>query len=129
MSADTKLLSRRHFLSSSVGGLGNIALAWLLARDRALGAPSVVPTVHHRPRAKRIVQVFCCGGVSHLDTFDYKPELERLHGTELTGRGENLGFFGQPGKLMKSVYPFRQRGQSGAWVSDLLPHLAGCADD
>ena len=129
MSADTKLLSRRHFLSSSVGGLGNIALAWLLARDRALAAPSVVPTVHHRPRAKRIVQVFCCGGVSHLDTFDYKPELERLHGTELTGRGENLGFFGQPGKLMKSVYPFRQRGQSGAWVSDLLPHLAGCADD
>ena len=129
MSADTKLLNRRHFLSSSVGGLGNIALAWLLARDRALAAPSVVPTVHHRPRAKRIVQVFCCGGVSHLDTFDYKPELERLHGTELTGRGENLGFFGQPGKLMKSVYPFRQRGQSGAWVSDLLPHLAGCADD
>ena len=49
MSADTKLLNRRHFLSSSVGGLGNIALAWLLARDRALSAPSVVPSVHHRP--------------------------------------------------------------------------------
>jgi len=139
MSADSPRLDRRHFFSSTVGGLGNIALAWLLARDRAQSAaiPSgsmmALPTsgspLHHRARAKRIVQVFCCGGVSHLDTFDYKPELERLHGTELKGRGENLGFFGQPGKLMKSVYPFRQRGQSGAWVSDLLPHLAGCADD
>jgi len=137
MSADATLLNRRHFLSSSVGGLGNIALAWLMARDRAFAAESGTASgmaslggqLHHRPRAKRIVQVFCCGGVSHLDTFDYKPELERLNGTEMKGRGENLGFFGQPGRLMKSVYPFRQHGQSGAWVSDLLPHLAGCVDD
>ena len=137
MSADATLLNRRHFLSSSMGGLGNIALAWLMARDRAFAAASgsasgIAPLagqLHHRPRAKRIVQVFCCGGVSHLDTFDYKPELERLNGTELKGRGENLGFFGQPGRLMKSVYPFRQHGQSGAWVSDLLPNLAGCVDD
>ena len=88
MSADATLLNRRHFLSSSVGGLGNIALAWLMARDRAFAAGSGTASgmaslggqLHHRPRAKRIVQVFCCGGVSHLDTFDYKPELERLNG-------------------------------------------------
>ncbi len=79
MSADTPLLNRRHFLAGSAGGLGNIALAWMLARDRALGASAGVVSGtaarHHRPRAQRIVQVFCCGGVSHLDTFDYKPEL------------------------------------------------------
>ncbi len=73
--------------------------------------------------------MFCAGGVSHLETFDYKPELARLHGKTLEGKGENLGFFGQPGRLMQSVYPFRQHGQSGSWVSDLLPELAKCVDD
>ena len=131
----TPLLSRRHFLSNTAHGLGSVALAWLLQREqaRAVGSgPGPVGAAlkpHFAPRAKRVVQIFCCGGVSHLDTFDYKPELERMHGKALEGKGENLGFFGQPGKLMKSVYPFRQRGQSGSWVSDLLPHIAGCADD
>ena len=123
------LLSRRHFLSNTAGGLGGVALAWLLAREQSrAGLPSAqVP--HFAPKAKRVVQIFCCGGVSHLETFDYKPELERMHGKSLEGKGENIGFFGQPGKLMKSVYEFRQHGQSGAWVSSLLPHLAGCADE
>ncbi len=127
------LLPRRHFLWNSAGGIGGIALAWLLNRDQARGASaaeggrSQAPVF--APRAKRVVQIFCCGGVSHLDTFDYKPELERLHGKTLDNKGENLGFFGQPGKVMKSVYDFRQHGQSGAWVSSLLPHLAGCVDD
>jgi hypothetical protein len=76
-----------------------------------------------------VVQIFCCGGVSHIDTLINKPELERLHGKTLQGKGENLGFFGQPGKVMKSAYEFRQHGQSGAWVSSLFPHLAGCVDD
>lgn len=126
------LLSRRHFLANTAGGLGGVALAWLLSRDqaRASGGPAAMGRLPHYPaRAKRVVQVFCCGGVSHLDTFDYKPDLERLHGKTLEGKGENLGFFGQPGKVMKSVYDFRRHGQSGAWVSDLLPHLAGCVDD
>ena len=52
-----------------------------------------------------------------------------MDGKSLEGKGENLGFFGQPGRLMKSVYEFRRHGKSGAWVSDLLPHLAGCVDD
>ena len=123
-------LSRRHFLWNSGGGLGAIALAWMLQRDNARAAgssSSIMP--HFAAKAKRVVQVFCAGGVSHLETFDYKPELERMHGKMLEGKGENLGFFGQPGRLMKSLYAFRQRGKSGAWVSDLLPHIAGCADD
>jgi hypothetical protein len=130
------LVSRRHFLSNTAGGLGSVALAWLLNQERTRaatgttpGIPSAARVPHFAPRAKRVVQVFCCGGVSHLDTFDYKPELERMHGKSLEGKGENLGFFGQPGKLMKSVYEFRQHGQSGSWVSSLLPHLAGRVDD
>ena len=111
-------------------GLGGVALAWLLSRDQArAGVVSSARVPHHAAKAKRVVQVFCCGGVSHLETFDYKPELERMHGKTLEGKGENLGFFGQPGKVMKSVYDFRRHGQSGGWVSSLLPHLAGCVDD
>jgi hypothetical protein len=126
-------LSRRHFLWNSAGGLGAIALAWLFDQDQARAAQtstlSSARLPHFAPRAKRVVQVFCCGGVSHLDTFDYKPELARFHGKTLEGKGENLGFFGQPGKVMKSPYPFRQHGRSGAWVSSLLPYLANCVDE
>lgn len=125
------LVSRRDFLWNSAGGLGAIALTWLMDREDSRAA-EIGPSArqpHFPPKAKRVVQVFCVGGVSHLDTFDYKPELERMHGKALEGKGENLGFFGQPGRLMKSLYEFRQHGQSGAWVSSLLPHLAGCADD
>ena len=127
------LLSRRHFLSNTAGGIGGIAMAWLLNREQSrAAAPGVVSSAHpppFPPKARRVVQIFCGGGVSHLDTFDYKPELEKMHGQTLEGKGENLGFFGQPGKVMKSPYEFRRHGQSGAWVSRLLPHLAGCADD
>src|SRR4026209_345508 len=127
--ANPPLLSRRHFLSNTAVGLGGVALAWLLDREQARGAAPPAGRPHFAPKAKRVVQLFCCGGVSHLDTFDYKPELEKFHGKTLEGKGENLGFFGQPGKVMKSVYDFRQHGQCGAWVSSLFPHLAGCVDD
>ena len=123
---------RRHFLWNAGGGLGAIALTWMLNREAAKAADTRVRsalTPHFAPKAKRIVQIFCAGGVSHLDTFDYKPELERLDGKTFDSKEENLGFFGQPGRLMKSVYPFRQHGKSGAWVSSLLPHLAECVDD
>lgn len=127
------IISRRQFFTNTAGGLAGVALGWMLQRGQCfgsaspLGGSSLPP--HFAPKARRVVQVFCCGGVSHLDTFDYKPELERMHGRSLEGKGENLGFFGQPGKLMKSAYPFRQYGESGSWVSDLFPHLAGCVDD
>ncbi len=127
------ILSRRHFLSGTTGGLGAVALAWLMRADQARSQSATLAgsalTPLFAPKAKRVIQVFCCGGVSHLDTFDHKPELDRLHGKSMEGKGENLGFFGQPGKLMRSVYPFRQHGQSGTWVSSLFPHLAKCADD
>ncbi len=127
---DAPLLPRRHFLWRA-GGLGAIALAWLLDRDaRAAGAEVGDAVGTHFPsRAKRIVQIFCAGGVSHIDTFDHKPELERMHGKSLEGRGELRGFFGKPGLIMKSPFAFRQHGESGAWVSDILPQIATCVDD
>src|SRR5688572_26517040 len=121
--AQPPLLSRRHFLANSAGGIGGLALAWLMNQEQGRAA------THIPPKAKRIVQIFCCGGVSHIDTFDHKPELANLHGKTLEGKGENLGFFGQPGRVMKSPYEFRRHGQSGAWVSSLFPKLAECVDD
>jgi hypothetical protein len=120
-------LSRRHFLQQATGGLGAVALAWLLNEDaRAADAPR--PT-HFPPKAKRVIQVFACGGVSHVDTFDYKPDLEKHDGQELTGKGKIDTFFGRPGRLMKNPFTFHRRGQSGLWVSDVLPHLSRCVDD
>ncbi len=125
--------SRRNFLVEAGGGLASVAFAWLLSRDAsaATAADGALrrPGPHFEPRAKRIVQIFCAGGVSHVDTFDYKPQLEKSHGKKLEGRGELRGFFGKPGLLMKSPFPFRRHGLSGAWVSDLLPRLATCVDD
>lgn len=119
------LLDRRRFLADAGTGLGAVALSWLLQTDGRAAAP--MP--HFAPRAKRVVHIFSIGGVSHVDTFDYKPELERFNGKPLTGKGTLDTFFGRPGNLLKSLYPFRQRGLSGLWVSDLLPYLAGCADE
>jgi hypothetical protein len=118
------------------GGLGGIALAWLLNRESRGETAATVPDSPYAPRpphfsarAKRVIQIFACGGVSHVDTFDYKAELIRHDGRELTGKGKLDTFFGRPGPLMKSPFTFRRHGQSGRWVSDLLPHLAGCVDD
>ncbi len=125
-------LSRRELLMRS-GGLGGVALSWLLAQDRPAAAAASERTgallsPHFPARAKYVIQIFLCGGVSHVDTFDYKPELIRSHGKPLTGKGPVDTFFAQPGNLMKSPWEFRRRGESGLWVSDLLPHLGKCAD-
>src|SRR5262245_50561591 len=91
------MTSRRDFLWQA-DGIGGTAFAWLLGRDAA-----AMPC-HFAPKAKRVVQVFAAGGVSHVDAFDYKPELEKRHGEELTGKGKIDTFFGKPGRLMKSPF-------------------------
>ncbi len=81
---------RRHFLWNAGGGLGAIALAWMLNRDNLRAADSKTRSAippHFPPKAKRVIQVFCAGGVSHLDTFDYKPELAKMDGQSLEGKG------------------------------------------
>ncbi|MEQ8791600.1 MAG: DUF1501 domain-containing protein [Pirellulaceae bacterium] len=134
--ADADSLDRRRFLGDAASGLGAIALAMLLRQEGAAeqaaamrGTPGVLQTLHHPPKAKRCIHIFSPGGVSHVDTFDYKPALEKLDGKKLTGKGPLDPFFGKVGVLRKSFYKFRQHGHSGAWVSELLPHLAQCVDD
>jgi hypothetical protein len=128
-------ITRRNFLCEAGAGLGAIALAWLLKEEAQavsvgpLNSPYAAKPTHFPAKAKRVVHIFAAGGVSHIDTFDYKPDLEQHHGQALTGKGKYDPFFGQPGNLMKSPWRFNRRGQSGLWVSDLLPHLAACADD
>jgi hypothetical protein len=83
---------------------------------------------HHPPRARRAIHLCMCGGVSQVDSFDYKPELTRLHGRSLQTSERPDVFFGQVGLLRASDWPFRRRGQSGLWISDLFPHLGEVAD-
>lgn len=127
-SATASWLDRRRFLADSASGLGAIALAWLLERD-SHAAPASIPGPHFLPKARRAIHIFSPGGVSHVDTFDYKPDLQKHDGQPLTGKGAIDTFFGKPGNLLRPLWSFRQRGQSGLWVSDLLPHLAEQVDD
>lgn len=136
------LLNRRGFLAQAGTGLGGIALASLLAAEGLLDAeepaqwaPVVRPEAPLAPRpphfpakAQRVLLVFCSGAVSHVDTFDYKPELIKRHGQPLPGGKQLITFQGEQGNLAQPLWRFRPRGQSGKMVSDLLPHLAEQAD-
>ena len=116
------VLSRREFLHTAGGGLGGVALASLLSQNGQAAC-------HHAPRAKRVIQIFCSGGLSHLDTFDYKPELEKRAGKPFDPGGKLQFFASKPGNCRPSFWKFRQHGESGRWMSDLLPKLATCVDD
>jgi hypothetical protein len=132
------LLDRRHFLAHLASGLGGIALLHLLAEEGRAArpwrpavrpeAPLAARPPHFAARARRVLHLFCSGACSHLDTFDYKPELIRRHGQPLPGAGELITFQGANGNLARSPYPFRPRGACGKWTSDLLPHLGACVD-
>src|SRR6266542_3221042 len=126
------LLDRRRFLSHTAGGVAGIALASLLAGRGLLAADagSEAPRQPHcTPKAKRVLHVFCTGAVSHLDTWDYKPELIKRHGQPMPGVDKLITFQGENGNLAKSPWEFKPRGHSGKYVSDLLPHLAELADE
>jgi hypothetical protein len=133
-------LSRRELLRTAGCGFGSIALSAMLAEDAAAspdrkgdGAPDpLAPKApHFEPTAKRVIFLFMSGGPSHVDLFDPKPELARLHGQPLpasfgpvkTRRGVDKN------KLLASQRTFKKHGKSGIEVSDWLPHLAGCVDD
>ena len=117
-------LSRRRFLDAGFG-FGWLAASWLLSQEQAAAATeATLQRPHFPPKAKRVLQVFCVGGMSHLDTFDHKPELIARNGKPF----DMPTFFGQAGDLFASPWEFRQHGSSGLWVSELLPQLATCAD-
>ena len=116
--------TRREMLWEVGGGLAGLALAQMEAQ----GAPRK-PGPHFEPKAKNVILIFLPGGISHIDTFDYKPDLVKHHGKATKGENTITPFFGKPGAVMKSPWEFRQYGKSGKWVSDLLPHLAQRVDD
>jgi hypothetical protein len=125
-------LSRRNLLGQFATGLGGIALAGLLARESAadpIPGEAADPPPHHAPKAKRAIQIFLQGGLSQVDSFDYKPELEKLHGKPVPGDEKPQAFMGKVGLLHKAHFSFKQRGESGLWVSELFPNLAGVADE
>jgi len=136
--------SRRDFLFESCGGLSGLALAHLLNQDGLLAAtvndaacdskpvgfnPFAAKKPHFAPRAKSVISLFMSGGVSHVDTFDPKPALEKYAGQPLSGKGEIVVRQGHPGPLMPSPFKFRKYGQSGMDVSEIFPTLAQHVDD
>jgi hypothetical protein len=124
-------LNRREFLGTMGTGMGSIALACLLAEE-GHAAPERSPLDPKPPmfpaKAKRVIQIFCPGAVSQIDTFEYKPELIQRHDQPMGGENV-ITFQGGNGNLMRSPWGWAQHGQSGKWISDLLPHLTGCVDD
>lgn len=136
------LLNRRSFLRYAGSGLGGIALTAMLAEQGLLGKEHgpIRPTInpenplaprapHFRAKAKNVLVIFCSGACSHIDTWDYKPELIKRHGQPMPGADKLITFQGENGNLIKSPWEFKPRGQSGKMISDMLPHLAELADD
>src|SRR4051794_32722561 len=123
-----QLPSRRRFLQSAGMGLGSLALASLLHQE-GTAQQSSGRQPHFAPRVRSVIWLFMTGGASHVDTFDYKPELQRRDGQVLAGADPRTGFFTTSGRCLKSPFAFRQHGQSGSWVSELLPHTARHVDD
>lgn len=132
--------SRRRFLKKTSLGLGSIALANMLQPTQLIGGGviengGVLKTGHFTPKAKRVIYLFQSGAPSQIETFDYKPELEKWHGQEIPdsvrGTQRNSGMVTDQSTfpLVKSYYDFKQYGQSGTWMSDLFPHTAQIVDE
>lgn len=128
-------MSRRDFLLRAGAGFGGLALSVMMAQEAQAAAPKGAPNplAPHLPmfpaKAKSVIFLFMYGGVSHVDTFDPKPELTKHDGLPLTGKGEIKTFFGGAGNLMKSPFSFAKYGQCGMDVSELFPHVAQRVDD
>ncbi|MEY3457305.1 MAG: hypothetical protein RL215_462 [Planctomycetota bacterium] len=127
-------LTRRQALNFSSSSITATALATLLLKQNfAHPADPVRPdardTPHFAPKARRVVHICLCGGLSHLDSFDYKPQLARFHGKPLQSSERPETFFNQIGLLRKNDFEFQRRGNSGLWISNLFPQIAQHADD
>ncbi len=123
-------LTRRAMLQQCSLGFGSLALAGLLA-DRSIGATATAPKPpgpHFRPRAKRVIFCYMSGGVSHIDSFDPKPELTKRHGEPMPVPVRPT-MFNNNGNIMAPQWEFKPRGRSGLPISELFPRLAGHADE
>jgi hypothetical protein len=134
--------NRRDFLGSTTSGLAGIALASLLQQDGLLadeetsGRPVIPPDrpfssrpAHFEARAKKVLVIYCSGAVSQVDTFDYKPELQKRDGQAMPGSEALITSQGRQGNLLKSAWDFKPRGECGKMTSDLFPQLGNLADE
>ena len=122
--------TRREFLQQAGAGFGALALTHLLQSQQAVAAPAL-PRPQRTPRARSVIFLFMEGGPSHIDLFDPKPELNRMAGRPIPDSFRRvitaMGEYQSP--LLGCKRTWKQHGQSGLWVSDWLPHIAGCVDD
>ncbi len=138
---DNRFFDRREFLWRFGGGLGGIAMAHLLGQQGLIAAdksganaikaatPELNGGLHHRAKAKRVIQLFMSGAASQCDTFDYKPALIARHGQKFEPGGKVELFQSDPGSVMKSPWDWKPYGACGKMISDLVPHLGSCVDD
>jgi hypothetical protein len=126
-------LSRREALRSAACGFGYLALAGLASGSAQAGNVLAARKPHHTPKAKRVLFLFMQGGVSHVDSFDYKPLLDREDGKMMRFDDArilaNTGMRGSTQRVMKPLWKFRQHGQCGRWASDLFPEINQHVDD
>ena len=125
----SKPMSRRAALRAAACGFGSLGLADLLSGATTNANPLLPKTPHFAAKAKRVIFLFMHGGVSHVDSFDYKPRLIKDAGKPLPIKRPLAFADTPPGPLVAPLWDFKQRGQSGLWVSDLFPHMASVADD
>ena len=125
-------LTRRAFLGNVYTGLAGVGLLQLFP-DRSLAKERTWQPghgwTHHAAKAKRVLQIFCPGGASHMDLWEYKPSLDKWHGKPLPGEESFVSFQGKNGNLMKSPWPFTPIGESGKRITTMLPHLSRHVDD
>src|SRR5262245_3302917 len=127
-------ISRREWLTRTACGFGSLALAGLTAQPAEAGTNPLAPRKpHFLPKAKRVIFLFMQGGVSHVDSFDYKSRLDRDDG-KMLGFDDarvlaNTGMRGSSQRVMKPLWKFAQRGKSGRWASDLFPEIDKHVDD
>ncbi len=126
-------VSRREWLSRTACGFGGLALADLAARAQTPPNPLAPKAPHHAAKARRVIFLFMQGGVSHVDSYDYKPRLVADDGKQLPFDDAraiaNTGTRGSTRRVMKPLWEFKQRGQSGLWASELFPHVAQHMDE
>ncbi len=125
-------VSRRRSLQSLACGFGHLALTGLAQQAGAAANPLMPKLGHHVARAKRVIFLFMAGGVSQVDSFDYKPTLDKFDGQ--MREFDDARTLAKTGKIvqhrvMKSLWKFRQYGESGRWASELFPHTAEHVDD
>ena len=130
-----KPISRKDFLQKATLGLGALSLSSLINPFNAFGSPMPSMTgPHFAPKAKRVIFMNMIGAPSQLDLFDYKPILTKMHGIELPdsvmGDRVTASVIAQATKpIVRPLYDFKQRGESGMWMSDLMPHMAQITDE